>query len=184
MDYKYTQLSHTYPHDGNRCLRNGTLLEVRLKNASTLSSQRTIFPRINIMGIVGNPTRSTNGSAFSITDKPSLWPTTWRENRLQSYLQIESPVSTTVFSILKQEMCNSLKLRLLVMEQLYFSECSIMLLRHWMANFKNWNVLVQHKDMITNWTVNTYTVSSKNAGKYKQNIPSGKTSHHNMIYAH
>jgi len=76
MDYKYTQLSHTYPHDGNRRLRSGTLLELRLKNARTLSSQRTILPRINIMGIVGNPTRRTNGSAFSITDKPSLWPTT------------------------------------------------------------------------------------------------------------
>lgn len=126
MGYKYTQLSHTYPHDGNRRLRSGTLLELRLKNARTLSSQRTILPRINIMGIVGNPTRRTNGSAFSITDKPSLWPTTWTENRYQSYLQIESPVSTTVFSILKQEMWNSLKLRLLVMEQLSFSECSIM----------------------------------------------------------
>lgn len=81
MDYKYTQLSHTYPHDGKRRLRSGTLLELRLKNARTLSSQRTILPRINIMGIVGNPTRRTNGSAFSITDKPSLWPTTWTENR-------------------------------------------------------------------------------------------------------
>lgn len=81
------------------------------------------------MGIVGNPTRRTNGSAFSITDKPSLWPTTWTENRQQSYMQIENPVSTTVFSILKLEMWNSLKLRLLVMEQLSLSECSIMLQR-------------------------------------------------------
>jgi hypothetical protein len=64
------------------------------------------------MGIVGNPTRRTNGSAFSITDKPSLWPTTWTENRQQSYMQTESPVSTTVFSTLKLEMWNSLKLML------------------------------------------------------------------------
>lgn len=66
----------TYTKEGNIYFRSGSFGECLLRKASNVSSQRTIFPSINITGIVGNPMSNTNGSACSITVKASLCPTT------------------------------------------------------------------------------------------------------------
>lgn len=61
---------------GKKCLKIGTLYACRLKRLSAWSSHLSIFPKTNIIGMVGKPTNNTKGSACSIIAKPSLWPTT------------------------------------------------------------------------------------------------------------
>lgn len=67
---------------GRRYFKKGSLCTDMRISRRTLSSQRTILPRIKKIGMVGNPTNKTKGSACSIKAMPSWYPTTL--NRLVS----------------------------------------------------------------------------------------------------
>ena len=61
--------------------RRGIFHECFRMKRNTWSSHRIILPKINMTGIVGRPTRSTRGSACSITLSPSLCPATCSHKR-------------------------------------------------------------------------------------------------------
>lgn len=67
---------------GNMYLIKGIFTKCRLINVKTVSSHLTIFPTIKATGIAGNPIRSINGSARSMTANPCLWPTTYSSIQL------------------------------------------------------------------------------------------------------
>lgn len=61
---------------GNMTLINGNFVECLSQNLSKASSHRINRPSISMTGIAGKPINMINGSAFSITLRPSLWPST------------------------------------------------------------------------------------------------------------
>jgi len=57
-------------------LMSGNLVQCLRHSRRIKSSQRIIFDRIRLTGTIGRPISKNNGSARSITLRPSLWPST------------------------------------------------------------------------------------------------------------